>query len=170
MPNGLSAKQAALAVNVPLSTLYRWRRGSELLSRRPHRLRRPQERIGVRERIRRLHQYPGSSERQAHALLVRGLPLLLQLPYRNQHREVEIAVEKVGFRRQPVHYELQRRVQHEAAPGSRHDAKDRLVHASPAAGVPWTIPAWTRSPVRSKLMRPTSAANGETCRSRSASG
>ena len=40
MRNGLSAKQAARAVNIPLSTLYRWRRRPELLSRCPHRLRR----------------------------------------------------------------------------------------------------------------------------------
>ena len=53
MRNGLSAKQAAQAVNVPLSTLYRWRGRPELPSRRRHRLRRPQERLGHRERVRR---------------------------------------------------------------------------------------------------------------------
>ena len=72
MRNGLSAKQAAQAVNVPLSTLYRWRRRPELLSRRPHRLPRPSERIEVRERIRRLRRdFPAWGRGKITAILRR---------------------------------------------------------------------------------------------------
>lgn len=40
MADGLSAEQAAAAVGVPRSTLYRWEKAAEPKSRRPHRVRR----------------------------------------------------------------------------------------------------------------------------------
>lgn len=39
--DGLTAERAACAVGVPLSTLYRWKAGTEPKSRRPHQLRKP---------------------------------------------------------------------------------------------------------------------------------
>ena len=72
MRDGLIAKQAAQAVNVPLSTLYRWERRPELLSRRPHRLRRPPERLEVRERIRRIRRdFPAWGRGKITAILRR---------------------------------------------------------------------------------------------------
>src|SRR4029079_4439077 len=40
--DGLTAKQAAQAVGVPRSTLYRWENDPQPKSRRPHKLRKPQ--------------------------------------------------------------------------------------------------------------------------------
>src|SRR5579871_1826761 len=41
MTQGLSSEQAARAVGVPRSTLYRWRTRPDFLSRRPRRVRQP---------------------------------------------------------------------------------------------------------------------------------
>ena len=54
--DGLTADRAARAVGVPLSTLRRWEKRPQLLSRRPHTARRPRLRRGIEGRVRELRK------------------------------------------------------------------------------------------------------------------
>ena len=54
MTQGLSSEQAARAVGVPRSTLYRWRTRPDPLSRRPRRVRQPKRPQGLAEAVERL--------------------------------------------------------------------------------------------------------------------
>ena len=59
MKNGLSATDAARAVDVPRATLYRWQRRPEHLSTRPHRVRKGQSHEEARKWIKELRKrYP----------------------------------------------------------------------------------------------------------------
>src|SRR5208283_5932702 len=54
MAQGLTSEQAAKAVGFPRSTLYRWRKRAEPLSRRPRRLRQPRRPEGLAGAVERL--------------------------------------------------------------------------------------------------------------------
>jgi Homeodomain-like domain len=54
MAQGLTSEQAAKAAGFPRSTLYRWRKRAEPLSRRPRRLRQPRRPQGLAEAVERL--------------------------------------------------------------------------------------------------------------------
>jgi putative transposase len=59
MRDGLTAKQAAQAVGVPRSTLYRWHQRAEPRSKRPHRMRQPTTPPALMAAVERLrHDYP----------------------------------------------------------------------------------------------------------------
>ena len=65
MTQGLTGEQAAKAVGVPRSTLYRWRERAEPLSRRPRRTRQPRRPPGLAaavERLRRDHPMWGKEK------------------------------------------------------------------------------------------------------------
>src|SRR5271157_2398383 len=77
MAQGLTSEQAARAVGFPRSTLYRWRKRAEPLSRRPRRLRqprRPEGLAGAVERLRLDHPMWGKEKlgRDCQESCVRG--------------------------------------------------------------------------------------------------
>ena len=71
------------------------------------------------------------SEREADALLVLGLPLLLQRPHRNRHRALPSPAPLMGNRHLPRTDQPQEHFQHEAPSGYRGHAEDCMVHAPP---------------------------------------
>ena len=76
MAQGLTGDQAAKAVGVPRSTLYRWRERAEPLSRRPRRVRQPKRPPGLAgavERLRRDHPMWGK-EKLGPILRKQGYP------------------------------------------------------------------------------------------------
>ncbi len=54
MTQGLSSEQGARAVGVPRSTLYRWQKRADPMSRRPRRARQPKRPQGLAEAVERL--------------------------------------------------------------------------------------------------------------------
>ena len=70
--DGLSAAQAAKAVGVPRSTLYRWEKNAVLRSRRPHRVRTPQWTPALRQAVEQLRgDNPMWGKRKIAVLLAR---------------------------------------------------------------------------------------------------
>ena len=86
----------------------------------------------VREVRKRAH--PARRVRQADALLVRSLPVLLLGPHRNPARLLQRPAPQVGRRHLPLPDLAQERIQHETPPGYRSESESRLVHAPPHPG------------------------------------
>ena len=83
--------------------------------------------FGRRAPLRPLRQHAdqGSPECEADALLVHGLPGVLQCQDRHRHRSVEGSAPQVGHCDLPVPHQPQGCVEHEASPGYRRIAADR---------------------------------------------
>ena len=105
------------------------------------------------------------SERQADAILVPGLPVILQRQDRDGHCQLQHPPAEMGYRHLPVPDITEKRLQHEAAPGHRRVATHCLVHAAPDTGSLGAGIRMAGSAGRSRWMKPTSAASVPTCRS-----
>ena len=82
----------------------------------------------------RQHQHPRGFERQAHVLLVHGLPLPLQRPDGSVDGAVQHPNSQVGHRHPPSPERPQVGVRHEAAPRPWHQPAKRVVRNAPHPG------------------------------------
>ena len=69
-------------------------------------------------------------ERQADAILVLGLSLLLLRSYRHGDGVLQASDPEMGYRHLPLPHESQERFEHEAPQGHRHFTAGGMVHAS----------------------------------------
>ena len=82
----------------------------------------------------RQHQHQGSPEPEADALLVLGLPFLLQRQDWHRLGAVEGSPAEVGIRRLHLLDKPEVGFQHEIAPRPEGHAKDGMVHADASSG------------------------------------
>ena len=104
--------------------------------------------MGWRALLRALRQYEhGHGVTRQDALLVHGLPELLQRPHGHGDAILENTAAEVGDRHLSLPHEPQERVEHEAPPRLESDAENRLVHVAPyPRGMVGTTPGWVRWP------------------------